>query len=178
MSMKPIMSFTMHWSVYVTALAVLTAMVPAVSSSQSRATLDSMAGVWCGSARIVVNWTVEKRLGVRLAIAPSGDVTGQVGDAELVGGRLKANRGTVGRMLNIKTDYIVAGQLKGPIIAAERITRSRVKMPLNWTGSEFQGGVGTDGSAFGGKERMVFTAQRLVLRRWIVPPSREIGACE
>lgn len=153
-------------------------MVPAAASSQSRATLDSMSGVWCGSARIVVNWTVEKKLGVRLAIAPSGDVTGQIGDAQLVAGRLRTNRGPVGRMLNIKTDYIVVGKLQGPIITAERIARSSVKMPLNWTGSEFRGGVGTDGSAFGGKERMVFTAQGLVLRRWIVPASREIGACE
>lgn len=161
-----------------TAFAVVTAMAPAVSSSQSRATLDSMTGVWCGSARIVVNWTVEKRLGVRLAIAPSGDVTGQVGDAELIGGRLKANRGAVGRMLNIKTDYIVVGKLQGPIIAAEKVTRSTVKMPLNWTGSELRGALGTDGSAFGGKERMVLTAQHLVMRRWIVPPNRAIGACE
>lgn len=172
------MSFTVRRSVQFTALAVVSAMLPATGSAQSRATLDSMTGVWCGSARIVVNWTVEKRLGVRLAIAPSGDVTGQVGDAELVVGRLKANRGAVGRMLNIKTDYIVVGKLQGPIIAAEKITRSTVKMPLNWTGSELRGGLGTDGSAFGGKERMVFTAQNLVLRRWIVPPTRPIGACE
>ncbi len=159
-------------------LLVLGGLAPEPARSQSKATLDSLGGVWCGSARIVVNWTVEKKLGVRLAIAPSGDVTGQIGDAQLVAGRLKANRGPVGRMLNIKTDYIVVGKLQGPIIAAEKITRSSVNIPLNWTGSELRGGVGTDGSAFGGKERMVFTAQGLVLRRWIVPASREIGACE
>lgn len=159
------------------ALIALGMLVPLSTLSQSKATLESMSGVWCGSG-IVVTWTAEKKLGVQLAIAPSGDVTGQVGDAELVGGRLKANRGAVGRKLNIKTDYIVVGKLEGPIIAAQKITRSRVKMPLNWTGSELRGGVGTDGSAFGGKERMVFTAQRLVLRRWIVPASRETGACE
>jgi hypothetical protein len=176
--MEPIMSYTLRRSAYVTAFAVVTAMAPEVGSSQSRATLDSMTGVWCGSARIVVNWTVEKKLGVSLAIAPSGDVTGQIGDAQLVTGRLKTNRGAVGRMLNIKTDYIVVGKLQGPIIASEKITRSSVKMPLNWTGSEFRGGVGTDGSSFGGKERMVLAAQGLVLRRWIVPASRQIGACE
>jgi hypothetical protein len=160
------------------ALVALSMLIPLSGLSQSRETLQSMSGVWCGSGRIVVNWTTQKKLGVQLAIAPSGDVTGQIGNAQLVGGRLKSNRGAVGRMLNIKTDYIVVGRLQGPIIAAEKITRSSVKMPLNWTGSEFRGGVGTDGSPFGGKERMVFTAQRLVLRRWIVPRPNEIAACE
>lgn len=171
------MSITTRWSVYVTGFAVVTAMVPAMGSSQSRVTLDSMTGVWCGSAQIVVNWTVEKKLGVRLSIAPSGEVTGQIGDAQLLAGRIRANRGAVGRMLNIRTDYIVVGKLEGPIIEAEKVTRSSVKMPVNWTGSEFRGGVGTDGSSFGGKERMAFTAKGLVLRRWIVPASRQIGAC-
>lgn len=161
-----------------TALLLLAALFPEAAHSQSKATLDSMSGVWCGSARIVVNWTREKRLGVQLAIAPSGDVTGRIGDAQLLAARLKTNRGPVGKMLNIKTDYIVVGKLRGPIIAAEGITRASVKVPLNWTGSELRGGVGTDGSAFGGKERMVLTAQRLVLRRWIVPAARETGACE
>ena len=172
------MSYKLRWSAYVIAFAVVSAMVPEVGSSQSRAALDSLSGVWCGSAPIMVNWTIEKKLGVRLAIAPPGDVTGQIGDAQLVAGRVKANRGAVGKMLSIKTDYIVVGKLKGPIIAAEKITRSTVKIPLNWTGSELKGGLGTDGSAFGGKEQMVLTAQDLALRRWIVPPKRTIGACE
>ena len=156
---------------------ILSLMYPATGSSQSKATLDSMAGVWCGSARIVVDWTVQKNLGLRLTIDRSGTVTGQVGDAQLVSGRVKANRGPVGRMLNIKTDYIIVGRLEGPIIAAEGVTRSEVKMPVNWTGSEFQGSVHTDGASFGGKQRMVLSASRLVLRRWIVTPKRQAGFC-
>ena len=157
--------------------AILSPMYPATGSSQSKATLDSMTGVWCGSARIVVDWTVQKNLGLRLTIDRSGTATGQVGDAQLVWGRVKANRGPVGRMLNIKTDYVIVGRLEGPIIAAEGVTRSEVKMPVNWTGSEFQGSVHTDGASFGGKQRMVLSASRLVLRRWIVTPKRQAGFC-
>jgi hypothetical protein len=161
------------------ALIVVASLIPAAASSQSRATRDSMTGVWCGSARIVVNWTIQKNLGVRLEIPPSGVVTGQVGDARLVAGRLETNRGPVGRMLNIKTDYIIVGKLEGPIIASEGITRPGVKMPLNWTGSEFRGSVHSEGWKFGGKEHMVLTAFHLVLRRWIVPGTRSTvpGAC-
>ena len=157
--------------------AIMSLMYPAAGSSQSKATLDSMTGVWCGSARIVVDWTVQQNLGLTLTIDQSGNVTGQVGDAQLTSGRVKANRGPVGRMLNIKTDYIIVGRLRGPIIAAEGVARSEVKIPVNWTGSEFQGAVHTNGSSFGGKDRMVLSASRLVLRRWVVPPKREAGLC-
>jgi hypothetical protein len=157
--------------------AIMWLTYPAEGLSQSKASLDSMAGVWCGSARIVVDWTVQKNLGLRLTIDRSGNVTGQVGDAELTSGRVKANRGPVGRMLNMRTDYIIVGKLRGPIIAAESVSRSEVKIPVNWTGSEFRGAVHTDGSSFGGKGRMVLSASQLVLRRWIVPPKREAGFC-
>ena len=158
-------------------MAIMSLMHPAAASSQSKATLDSMTGVWCGSARIVVDWTVQKNLGLRLTIDRSGNVTGQIGDAQVTSGRVRANRGPVGRMLNIRTDYIIVGKLRGAIIADEGVQRSEVKIPVNWTGSEFQGSVHTDGSSFGGKNRMVLSASRLVLRRWMVPPKREAGFC-
>ena len=161
------------------ALIVAASLMPAAGLSQSRATRDSMTGVWCGSARIVVDWAVEKKLGVRLEIPPSGVVRGQVGDARLVDGRLETNRGPVGRMLNIQTDYIIVGKLEGPMIAAERITRPGVRIPLNWTGSEFRGSVHSKGWKVGGKEHMALTASDLVLRRWIAPGARTVlpGAC-
>ena len=161
------------------ALIAAASVLPAAGSSQSRATRDSMTGVWCGSARIVVDWTRQQNLGVRLEIPPSGAVTGQVGDARLIAGRLDANRGAVGRMLNIRTDYIIVGKLEGPIIASERITRSGVKIPVDWTGSEFRGSVQSEGWKFGGKDHMGLTAFPLVLRRWIAPGARTVvpGAC-
>jgi hypothetical protein len=38
-------------------------------------------------------------------------------------------------------------------------------MPLNWNESEFSGGLHTSGSAFGGADRMIFTAFHLRLTR-------------
>lgn len=175
---RVVVAFARRPTRYLAGLVVVASLAhPAASSSQSKATLDSMTGVWCGSARIVVNWTVQKNLGVRLAIDPSGNVTGQVGDARLVAGRLRTNRGAIGRILRIKTDYIVVGGLEGPIIAAEGIKRTGVTMPLSWTGSDFEGAVHTNGRKFGGKEHMGLTAFHLVLRRWIVPDQRDIGRC-
>jgi hypothetical protein len=77
-------------------------------------------------------------------------VTGTVGDAKLTEGRLLRNRGWLLRKLNWATDYIITGGLDGAIVAAEGITRSRVKMPLNFSGDAFAGGVNTSGSGFEG----------------------------
>ena len=173
--MKPVTRRSVHRLAGLAALASLA--YPAVALCQTKATLDSMAGVWCGSARIVVNWTVQKRLGASISIDPAGNVSGQVGDALLVGGRLKTNRGAIGRMLRVKTDYVIVGDLEGPIIAAEGIRRARVSMPVTWTRSAFEGAVHTDGRKFGGKQEMGLTASGLVLRRWIVPARRPAGFC-
>lgn len=115
-------------------------------------------GRWEGDARIVVNWTKQRTLHVALTVAPDGTVTGTVGDAVLRNGRLKANRGPIGRTLNLKTDYIITGDLEGPVIKAEDIVRSGVNIPFNLTEEHFDGAVHTTGWKFGGKEKMILTA--------------------
>jgi hypothetical protein len=128
-------------------------------------TLAEMAGTWAGEAHIVVNWTTEKSLRVRLAIAPDGRVTGTIGDAVLRDGRFGANRTAIGRALHIKTDWIVRGALDGDVIKAEGIRRDGAMIPLNWIDDHFQGGVNTTGSHFGGKDSMWLAAQGLRLDR-------------
>ncbi len=124
-----------------------------------------MIGTWSGDGQIVVNWTDQPSIRVRLVILANGSVSGRVGDADLTNGRITTNRGQVGRFLHIKTDYIVSGQLVGPVIAAEHIQRDAVKLPLNWNRSAFTGSLHTSGSAYGGADRMMFTAFHLYLSR-------------
>ncbi len=124
-----------------------------------------MIGTWGGDGQVVVNWTEQPSIRVRLIILPDGSVSGQIGDARLVNARISTNRGGVGRFLHIKTDYIVSGRLVGPVIAAEHIQRDAVNLPLNWNDGAFTGSLHTSGSAFGGADRMVFTAFRLYLSR-------------
>jgi hypothetical protein len=52
--------------------------------------------------------------------------------------------------LNLYSDYIITGGLDGAIVAAEAITRSGVKMPLNFSNDTYKGGVNTSGSGFEG----------------------------
>lgn len=130
-----------------------------------------MVGAWEGDARIYVDWTVQKQLPVRLVVAPDGSVEGRIGDARLVGGHLRRNRGQVGRLLHVKTDYVVRGALDGPVLAAEDVRRDGVSLPLDWSGEAFRGAVHTSGSKFGGKERMILTAGQLELRRAPTAPT-------
>lgn len=137
----------------------------AESQGSTGAVAPAMAGNWTGDARIVVSWATQKTLPVRLNIAPDGAVSGTIGDAVLRDGRLERNRTALGRMLHVKTDWIVRGTLEGDVVKAEGIHRDRVSVPLNWIDDHFEGGVNTSGSQFGGKDSMVLTAQRLRLER-------------
>jgi hypothetical protein len=123
----------------------------------------AQVGHWEGNARIIVIWCQHTNLPVKLDIQADGGVTGTVGDARLAAGRFLKNRGWLGRKLNIETDYIITGNLDGPIVAAEGITRARVMMPFNFDGGLIKGGVATSGTWFGGKAGMVLTAQSLKL---------------
>jgi hypothetical protein len=98
-------------------------------------------------------------------IQSDGRVTGKVGDAILVKGRLEENRGWLGRKLNLATDHIIKGELSGPIVAAESVTRGRVSIPLDLVGGTLVGGVHTSGAKFGGKEKMILSASSLTLKR-------------
>lgn len=104
------------------------------------------AGHWEGSAQIAANWCKQRQLAVAIDIHPDGSVTGKVGDATLAKARFSSNRGWLGRALNLFSDYIVRGDLNGPIVAADRITRAGVTIPLDVDGGSFVGAVHSSGS--------------------------------
>ena len=126
---------------------------------------DSMVGAWSGSARITVDWTSQKMLGVNLAIHADGSITGTVGDATLVGARMHGNRTVLQRAAHLGSDYIIAAGLAGPILRTEGIQRASVRIPIDWTGSAFTGYIATSVTYDGGREAMKLTAVDLVLRR-------------
>ena len=136
-----------------------------VTQRADPASHGGFAGSWTGTADVFVSWTRQRVLPVALDIHTDGTVEGHVGDARLTDGRLRSNRGSFGRALHVKTDWIITGQLAGPLIAAESVYRERVTLPLNWSGTEFSGSVQSSGSMFGGKDRMALAAGHLVLRR-------------
>ena len=131
----------------------------------------AMVGHWEGNARIIVSWCNQTNLTVAVDIHADGNVTGKIGNATLVAGRLQANRGWLGRKLNLATDYVITGKLDGAIVAAESIARDNIYIPLNLKDNAFVGGINTSGSScvFSSKktmkEKMSLSAMSLKLIR-------------
>ena len=145
------------------------AVLLAVTRSRAWTQPEYAAGCWEGRASTVCSWCERDSVDVRITIHPDGSVEGTIGDATLQNGRFTRNRGWFGRFLlrmgiTTATEFIVTGDLEGPVIADEEITREWVKMPLDWQEDHFKGGFGTSGTLFGGEESMVFQATRMFLR--------------
>ncbi len=124
-----------------------------------------LAGHWTGEARIIVTWCAQELLPVDLTVHDDGVVTGTIGDAQLVAGRMRRNRGSLARALGVKTDFIVQAELAGPVVAAEGITRAGVNVPLSLTDGVLHGSVHTSGAHVGDAQTMVLTAPFAALVR-------------
>lgn len=124
-----------------------------------------LVGHWQGQAEIIVAWCRQKQLRVDIEVRPDGRATGRVGEAVLNGARLTRNRGVLGRRLGLATDWILRGELAGPLVAAEGIVRNRVSIPLDFREDRWVGGLHTSGSKFGGASDGRLSAAGLILRR-------------
>jgi hypothetical protein len=126
----------------------------------------SLAGPWSGSATIVVNWTNQKQLLVKLKIAEDGSVSGTVGDASLVNAKLSPSRGSLQRSLGWGRDYRIHGQLRGDLVKAEAIRRDAVDIVFDRLDEQtLVGGLTSSGTEFGGKESMKLAAGKMTLIR-------------
>lgn len=74
-------------------------------------------------------------------IAPDGKVTGHVGGAEFVGCAVTANRGWFGRLLHIKTDFIIIGEITGAAVPGSEGGTHSINAPFNLTDSSITGSV-------------------------------------
>jgi hypothetical protein len=151
---------------------LLAAMTPDLSPTRQ---VPPVTGQFRGYAEIFVSWTGQRTLLVDISIAPDASFTGCIGDANLVNGQLRSDRGWLARKLGWKRDWIVTGDLAGPIVARDSVVRAGVTMPIDWTGNRFVGGLTTTGAEFGGKERMKLSAGRMEVLPVapLTPPTRE-----
>lgn len=131
----------------------------------------TLIGRWRGEAHIVVAWVPQRTLPVELLIAPDGSVEGHVGAATLVRGRVRANRGALGRALGVKTDFLIRADLDGEILRGSGIRRRSVAIPLNRVEGTLRGSVTTSGLEIGPTQWLQFAAAHLLLRRATQAPS-------
>jgi hypothetical protein len=101
------------------------------SRASTQVATPSVIGRWAGVADVVSDWTKQRTLSINIVIGANDQVTGTIGDATLVHGRLLKNRGWIARTVQIKTDYIIQGDLDGQLIRAENVQRDMVQIPFN-----------------------------------------------
>lgn len=125
-------------------------LTPAAARAQGAPVPPGWAGTWEGEAQVANAAYAACLPWVRLTIAADGSVQGMVGDARLVRGLVKRNRGAVGRLLNVRTDWIIDAELDGPLVSSEGVRRERIRMPFDVRGDTLRGGF----HATGGGERV------------------------
>jgi len=135
-----------------------------------------MVGRWRGVGAIVVPWPRQRTLLVDITILASDSVTGKIGDATLVGGWITTYDPGSRSSLRWNTEYMILGNLDGPVIRAEGIWRYSVQIPLNWNGDGFAGGLTTSGWRLGSQDYRTIDAS-LVLRRVLVALMCARDAC-
>ena len=136
--------------------------LPAVGPGQ--VVIPVMVGRWEGDGQMVVNWTRQRTLGVKIEIFANDSVAGTVGDARLANGQFLKSPGSQPGALRWNTDYVIEANLEGPIIRAENIHRTSVRIPLNWIGDGFRGGISTSGWMVRNVEYRVVAANVLLHR--------------
>ena len=98
---------------------------------------SEFAGAWRGFARAWVE-NQEVRLPVNLRIEVDGTVVGSIGQSELRG-RFHRNRSWLGRKLNFRTDYIIAGEAVDLPGASRRGGEEKISMPMNFEDGYLKG---------------------------------------
>ena len=78
---------------------------------------------------------------VVLDISADGSVTGRVGGAELSECVVEANRGWFGRLLHIKTDFIIRGKVVGPVATGSDSGTHLINAPFNLDGTQVTGSI-------------------------------------
>jgi len=121
-------------------------------------TTNVMVGHFKGNAKIIVEWCNLDSLIFDLNIDNLRNVTGSIGNAKIIQGKIKTN-------IFGSTKFIIEAKLKGYIIEKEDIKRRIIKIPFDYVDGKIVGGFGTNGSKFGGKEKMVLSGTDLILTK-------------
>lgn len=124
---------------------LLAGAAPPEESPAPRALAAGIVGTWEGHAAVRSPSVPPAGIPVTLTIAADLRVTGTVGDAVLKEGRFRENRGPVGRLFRLGTEFMIEGTLEGPLVGKDGVVRQRVRMPVDMVGEELRGDLNATG---------------------------------
>lgn len=145
---------------------------PAAPATAAPAKPTPVGQTWRGAGRVTVAWSQAAHLPVALTFAEHGAVTGTLGDASLTNGKWQHVTGQYSGAREGRDVYVVEGQLIGPLVASEGITRACVRLRLEFTGKLLVGELATCGQDTGPVNAAPFTVIGLKL----LPPANTLAA--
>ena len=92
-------------------------------------------------AEIVGRKVAVQYVPTRLNITADGRVSGHVGGAELRDCAVTKNRGCLGRLLHLKTDFIITGKISGSVVPGSADGIHWIDAPFNLRGPQIDGTV-------------------------------------
>jgi hypothetical protein len=98
----------------------------------------SVAGIYLGKCKVESRYKKDGQyiffqdtVDVQLNIHESNEISGIVGGAIFEGCSIRNNRGWLGRTLNLKTDYVIRGNLSGKTFSRDTIQVKAISLPFN-----------------------------------------------
>jgi hypothetical protein len=76
---------------------------------------------------------------LQFTIDDKGNVSGHLGDAVLENCKVGRNRGNLGRALNLATDYVIKGNLKGAIFPSDPYLNKEISAPFDIKNNKMEG---------------------------------------
>jgi hypothetical protein len=125
---------------------------------------QALVGTWQGETeRFVQRWYKGGNYPVTFNIPEDGTVDGTVGNAAFHNAQFRRNRGWIGRMLNMASDYIIKADLEGSLKG--EVQCGKVSISLNFDGTELRGGAECSECGEGGKGQRWITARHFTYTR-------------
>jgi hypothetical protein len=131
-----------------TPFSVLGWMVLAAACSGSVAP-NMLVGQWQGENRFfgmrheeaLADQSGPRDVEATVTILADGRVIGRIGGAELSECTVEANRGWLGRLLHVKTGYIIRGKLSGSVLPGSEGGVHSISAPFDLEGGQLAGSV-------------------------------------
>jgi hypothetical protein len=127
--------------------ALLALLLPACGLRADQTSLADLTGQWQGQSRftgISYQEATQKKVApqqveIELHIAADGRVTGRAGGAQLRDCVVEVNRGWLARLLHVKDDFIIRGQLVGVVAAGSANATNTINAPFDLPDGQIKG---------------------------------------
>ena len=78
---------------------------------------------------------------LKFTIMEDGTVKGNLGSAVFKNSRVRKNRGEIGKKLRLATDFVIKGELKGPVFPGDPNLNKIISIPFDESNGQMRGSI-------------------------------------